>query len=72
MKIGDFNASKVMKQQLMETMIGTPNYQAPEIWEQVPYGSKCDVWGLGCCLFELMALKPPFEADSMMLLKKKI
>ena len=31
-KIGDMNVSKVVKNDLAETQIGTPYYLAPEIW----------------------------------------
>ena len=30
-----------------------------------PYGLKADVWSLGVLLYELMALRKPFEATSL-------
>ena len=63
-KIGDMNVSKVLKNRLAETAIGTPYYLAPEIWERNAYDEKCDVYSLGCLIYELASLKHPFEARS--------
>ena len=35
---------------------------APEICAGTPYGQKADIWALGCILFEMMCLGPPFQA----------
>ena len=32
---------------------GTPTTMAPEVWNG-NFGPKCDVWSLGCILFELL------------------
>ena len=42
------------------TQIGTPYFTAPEIWEQKPYDYKCDIWSLGCILYEMTTLHVPF------------
>ncbi|KAH0514540.1 Cytoskeleton-associated protein 2 [Microtus ochrogaster] len=41
------------------TYVGTPYYVPPEIWENLPYNNKSDIWSLGCILYELCALKHP-------------
>lgn len=46
---------------------GTPYYMAPEIWSHSPYDEKADVWALGCVLFELCGLRPPFLAKGALL-----
>lgn len=45
------------------TVIGTPNYLAPEICDGRPYGLKSDIWSLGCVLYELCALERMFEGN---------
>ena len=64
-KLGDLNVSKVQKRELMHTQTGTPYYASPEVWQDKPYTNKCDIWSLGCVIYELAALKPPFRANSM-------
>lgn len=71
-KIGDMNVSKVVENDLTRTQIGTPSYLAPEIWEGRAYDSRCDIYSLGCCIYEMAALRLPFEAKSMEELKQKI
>lgn len=61
-KLGDFNVSKVMKGGFLSTQTGTPYYASPEIWKDRPYDNKSDIWSLGCILYEICALKPPFRA----------
>ena len=53
-------------------MVGTPYYLSPEIVQSQPYNSKTDIWSLGVMLYELCALKPPFDAPSIHLLSMKI
>lgn len=71
-KIGDFNIATILSDDLAETQIGTPYYLAPEIWKKVPYDKQCDVFSLGCLLFEIAALKHPFQSQSKHELYEKI
>lgn len=71
-KLGDLNVAKVAKNDVARTQIGTPYYLAPEIWKNETYSYKCDVFSLGCVLYEMAALKVPFEAGSLPDLYKKI
>ena len=71
-KIGDMNVSKKIKGDNLKTQIGTPYYMSPEIWEQRPYNSKCDMWSLGCMIYELCSLRPPFVANDLLRLKRAI
>lgn len=64
-KLGDLNVSKVAKKGLLYTQTGTPYYASPEVWKDQPYDSKSDVWSLGCVIYEMTTLKPPFRAKSM-------
>jgi len=56
----------------MFTQIGTPYYACPEVWLDKPYDSKSDIWSLGCILYELSSLRPPFMAKDMKGLANKV
>ena len=64
-KIGDLNVSKITKIGMAYTQTGTPYYASPEIWLDKPYNFKSDVWSLGCIIYELCQLKPPFRGTSL-------
>lgn len=53
-------------------MVGTPFYMAPEVVERARYSHTIDMWGLGCCLFELMSLRKPFKGEDRKELFKNI
>lgn len=73
-KIGDFGISKTLKScdQFTQSTVGTPYYISPEICLNRPYGTKSDIWSLGCILFELMHLSHAFDAQTMAELTGKI
>ena len=64
-KIGDMNVSKVMKDNFLRTQTGTPYYASPEVWMSKPYSYKSDLWSIGCIIYELCELKPPFTGSDM-------
>ena len=70
--IGDLNISKVAKDGMADTQVGTPFYASPEIWQESVYDDKSDMWSLGCMVYEMAALQPPFTAQDMVTLGKKI
>ena len=65
LKIGDLGVAKELKGKYTETIVGTPYYLAPELWEEKPYNDKWDIWSLGWILYELWTLNHPFEAKTM-------
>jgi len=71
-KLGDFNVSKVAKRGLCMTQTGTPYYASPEVWRDMPYDAKSDIWSLGCVVYEMVALRPPFRAEDMEGLYRKV
>ena len=71
-KIGDMNVSKVARNGMNYTQTGTPCYASPEVWKDLPYTMKSDIWSLGCVLYEMLALKTPFIADNMDALYQKV
>ena len=70
-KLGDMNVAKITKN-MCKTQTGTPYYASPEVWKDLPYDKKSDIWSLGCVIYEAIALKPPFRANDMEGLYKKV
>ena len=64
--------SKIAKKGLLQTQTGTPYYASPEVWKDKPYDAKSDIWSLGCVVYELTVLHPPFKANDMNGLYKKV
>jgi NIMA (never in mitosis gene a)-related kinase len=64
-KMGDLNVSKIAQNGMLYTQTGTPYYASPEVWQEKPYNNKSDIWSLGCILYEMCSLNPPFRAKSM-------
>lgn len=65
-KLADFGSSKrlvLQHQDAMETMTmrGTPYYMAPEVFEE-KYGTKADIWSVGCVAFQMATGSPPWKA----------
>ncbi|KAG5510880.1 hypothetical protein JKF63_06381 [Porcisia hertigi] len=58
---GGFDGFGVME----AAMKGTPLYMAPEVLQGKAASRKSDVWSLGCVLYELLALRHPFESRDL-------
>lgn len=72
-KLGDFGISKLLETTgRARSVVGTPYYLAPEIVSGQAYGAPADAWALGVCLFELAALRRPFEAGNPLALVRRI
>ena len=65
LKLGDLNVSKIAKMGMAQTQTGTPYYISPEIWKEQPYDYKCDIWSVGCIIYEICTLRPPFRGNSL-------
>ena len=63
-KLGDMNVSKITKGGLGYTQTGTPSYASPEIWRDLPYDNKSDIWSLGCVIYEMCTLSLPFKGNN--------
>lgn len=72
LKLGDMNVSKIAVHGLMKTQTGTPYYCSPEIWKGQSYDYRSDIWSLGCVIYELIMLRPPFTALNIKDLSAKV
>lgn len=54
------------------SIIGTPEYMAPEIIKGEPYDYAVDWWLLGCVIFDMMTGKPPFTGKTHKVILDKI
>lgn len=70
-KLGDLNVSKVVEKMAV-TQTGTPFYASPEVWEGKPYNGKSDIWSLGCVVYEMCTLNPPFNGKDIVDLSKNV
>ena len=71
LKLIDMGTCKLMKEKTTTslnsgksfTIIGTPNYMAPEIISGKGYSYSADLWALGVLIFELLVGYVPFGSD---------
>lgn len=73
-KLGDFGLSRILNENenFAETLVGTPYYMSPELIKGNKYNRKSDIWSLGCLIYELCALVPPFNGNRFEQLSKNI
>ena len=71
-KVGDFSFARLIKEREEATstslssdlqemsIVGTPKYMAPELFNNGPYSFKADIWSLGLIVYELLCGKSCF------------
>jgi serine/threonine-protein kinase ULK/ATG1 len=66
-KIADFGFCKPLENQndMVQTMLGSPIYMAPEVLKGEVYTNKADIWSLGVVLFQMLYGKCPLESKSI-------
>ncbi|KAL3229038.1 hypothetical protein RNJ44_02125 [Nakaseomyces bracarensis] len=56
----------------LHSIIGTPEYCAPEILQGVSYTANCDWYSLGCLLYDMLTGKPPYTGANHKVIANKI
>ncbi|KAL4429736.1 hypothetical protein ABPG74_001422 [Tetrahymena malaccensis] len=59
LKVADFGLAKSSFEKDKD-QVGTPMTMAPEVLNNLGYDSKCDVWSVGCMIYEMLEGRPPF------------
>ncbi|CAO2145357.1 unnamed protein product [Urochloa humidicola] len=64
-KIGDLGLAAVLREagQVAHSVIGTPEFMAPEMYDE-EYDERVDVYSFGMCLLELLTLEYPYSECS--------
>ncbi|KAL9229994.1 hypothetical protein vseg_005398 [Gypsophila vaccaria] len=72
-KIGDFGlAATVGKSHAAHTVLGTPEFMAPEVYEE-DYTEMVDIYAFGMCLLELVTMEIPYsECNNVARIYKKV
>ncbi|KAK4800655.1 hypothetical protein SAY86_021142 [Trapa natans] len=71
-KIGDLGLAIVMQQPIARSVIGTPEYMAPELYEE-EYNELVDIYSFGICLLELVTCERPYsECKNVAQIFKKV
>ncbi|MBY0525077.1 MAG: ABC transporter substrate-binding protein [Gemmataceae bacterium] len=69
-KILDFGLARAAEENVRLTqtgfVMGTPEYMAPEQAEGAATDARCDLYSLGCVMYEMLAGRPPFTGPSVM------
>ncbi|CAN6704603.1 unnamed protein product [Malus baccata var. baccata] len=71
-KIGDLGLATVMQQPTARSVIGTPEFMAPELYEE-EYNELVDIYSFGMCMLEMITFEYPYsECKSPAQIFKKV
>jgi WNK lysine deficient protein kinase len=62
-RIGDLGLSTMMKTSHNKTILGTPQYMAPELYDE-HYGPSVDIYSFGLCILEMCTHMTPYSECS--------
>ncbi|KAI9165263.1 hypothetical protein LWI28_010618 [Acer negundo] len=59
-KIGDLGLATIMEQANAKSVIGTPEFMAPELYDE-DYNELADIYSFGMCMLELVTFEYPYS-----------
>ncbi|KAK3036075.1 hypothetical protein RJ639_029828 [Escallonia herrerae] len=59
-KVGDLGLATVMQQPTAKSVIGTPEFMAPELYEE-EYNELVDIYSFGMCMLEMVTFEYPYS-----------
>ena len=78
-KLGDFGLARRLGKEKLDhststqtAFIGSILYSAPEVVMNQPYTEKSDIWSIGCILYQILMMEPPFNGDNPLAIAKDI
>lgn len=73
MKIGDLGLAAIVgKNHSAHSVLGTPEFMAPELYEE-DYTEMVDIYSFGMCVLEMLTLEIPYgECDNIAKIYKKV
>jgi len=70
-KLADFGfCQRIKNSQMLFEKLGSPLYMAPELLWEKPYDTRCDIYSIGCLVYELLYGKLPYVDMSIQGLMK--
>jgi len=71
-KIGDLGLSTILKSSHTKSVLGTPEFMAPEFYDE-NYDTKVDIYAFGMCVLEMVTSETPYkECDNPARIYKKV
>eukprot|EP00977_Amphora_coffeiformis_P011115 scaffold2657_cov89-Amphora_coffeaeformis.AAC.9 len=61
LRIGDLGLSTVHRNGKVLSVLGTPEFMAPDMYEETPYDEKVDIYSFGLCMLEIFTKEIPYS-----------
>ena len=71
-KIANFEHAKTLPPGTRSrTRVTSPNFMSPEMFKG-SYGISCDIWSLGCIMYEMLRKEPPFSGMNLQQVERSV